>query len=528
MVAELQRLTSIPSAGIPEEGQVRQSAFLAFRRIYDPRLGGFGGAPKFPRPVVLNFLFREWAWSKAEGQENDEARDMALKTLREMARGGMYDHVGGGFHRYSVDARWFVPHFEKMLYDQAQLAVSYLEGFQISGDPFFATVAREVFEYVRRDLQHPDGAFYSAEDADSAPEAAQPGVKSEGAFYLWSREEIDQLLGPDAEWFARRYGVLKGGNVFENDPHGEFTGRNILWLDRDFEQTGGSAADLDRVRQRLLEVRSLRPRPHLDDKVLTSWNSLMISAFCKGAQVLGSEEYRAAARGAADFIRTRMVTEDGILLRRWRDGEAAIPAFLDDYALYIQALLDLYETELLESDLEFAGRLAGIMLTLFEDPAEGGFFSTVEGDSRLVLRMKEDYDGAEPSGNSMAVLALLRLAQMTAGETAARFRQAAERALAAFSTRLKSGASTVPQMVIGLAAYQKHAQQVVVTGERHECSAMVGVVHRAFSPFRVLLLNPARQEFPRSASTTAYVCQNFQCDLPVTSPKELAAQLAGR
>lgn len=526
VLAELRKLTTAPAGGAPAQAAVREATFLAFRRIYDPKLGGFGGAPKFPRPVVLNFLLREWAWSKAEGGENEEALEMALKTLREMARGGMYDHIGGGFHRYSVDARWFVPHFEKMLYDQAQLAIAYLEAFQITGDAAFADVARDIFRYVQRDLRDRDGGFYSAEDADSAPDPARPREKSEGAFYLWTREELDQLLGEDGEWFARRYGVLKDGNVFENDPHGEFTGRNILWLDRDFDQTGGSPADLERVRAVLLDVRARRPRPHLDDKVLTAWNALMISAFAKGAQVLASEEYRAAARASADFIRTHMITEDGILLRRWRDGDAAIPGFLDDYAFYIQALLDLHETEFLASDLDLAARLAESMLVLFEDSASGGFFSTVEGDERLVLRMKEDYDGAEPSGNSIAILALLRLAQMIDGDRAVRFRQAAERALQAFASRLNQGGATVPQMVIALAASQKQAQQVVITGSAAEAGPLVGAAHRAFSPFRVLLLNPDRPGFGANGKAAAYVCQNFQCDLPVTTAEELSRRLA--
>jgi uncharacterized protein YyaL (SSP411 family) len=341
--------------------EVLDSGFQSFRRVFDSRHGGFGAAPKFPRPSVHNFLVRYYAESG-----NREALDMVLATLRAMARGGMNDQLGGGFHRYSVDERWFVPHFEKMLYDQAQLATSYVEAFQITRDGYFASVARDIFSYVLRDMVHPDGGFYSAEDADSAPDPAHPHDKREGAFYVWTAEEIDRILAPaDAAIVRYRFGVEPSGNV-EEDPHGEFRGQNILYKARTIDETAlHIGVSVDEVRAtlktaiaKLLDVRGTRPRPHLDDKILSGWNALMISAFAKAAQVLDEQRYVDAARGAANFIRTRMWDEArGVLLRRFRNG-AAIDAFLDDYAFMILALLDLYETEFDSRDLAFAVKLA--------------------------------------------------------------------------------------------------------------------------------------------------------------------------
>jgi hypothetical protein len=496
------------------EESIRERLFFHFRRSYDSRFGGFGSAPKFPRPSALNFLLREWKWS-----DNEEAREMALATLREMAKGGMYDHLGGGFHRYSVDARWFVPHFEKMLYDQAQLAISYLEAFQISGEENFAATAREIFDYVRRDLRHPDGGFYSAEDADSVIDPAHPHEKGEGAFYVWTARELKESVGEDFEWFAKRFGVEENGNVRE-DPHGEFTGRNILYL---ADAQSGSVEDFARLRPALLAARDKRPRPHLDDKVLTAWNGLMISAFAKGAQVLGDADLLATARSAALFVRERLIAHDGTLLRRWRDGEAAVNGFLDDYAFFVQALLDLYETGFDQADLDLAIRLTEAMIVKFADAGGGGFFSTAEGDASLVLRLKDDYDGAEPSGNSIAILNLLRLEQI-AGE--ARYGELARKALAAFGHMMDSQAAAVPQMIVALAASQRKAQQIVVAGERTATAHLLRAAHRAFSPFRVLMLNPAAHSFPAiGGRPTAYVCENFVCQLPVHTPEELTALL---
>ncbi|MGH9628236.1 MAG: thioredoxin domain-containing protein [Bryobacteraceae bacterium] len=519
----------IPEAGSFIDPGVLESGFFQFRRTFDSRLGGFGGAPKFPRAVAYNFLFRYFYRTG-----NEEASEMVLFTLREMAKGGMNDQLGGGFHRYSVDARWFVPHFEKMLYDQAQLAVSYLEAYQISRDGVFAETARDIFEYVLRDMTDADGGFFSAEDADSVVDPAKPEEKGEGAFYIWTQDEIERILGkPTADWFSYRYGVKPDGNVDE-DPHHEFTGRNILYQAHTIEETAERfGADVERVsetlrdaQQKLVAERSKRVRPHLDDKVLTSWNGLMISALAKGFQVLGEERYLAAAQRAADFLLSRMY-DGNLLLRRYRAGDAAIPGFLDDYAFLTQALLDLYEADFDSRHLQAAIELTGRMLDLFEDTENGAFFSTAAGDEDLVLRMKEDYDGAEPSGNSIAVLNLLRLAKLTGSD---RYREAAHKALRAFSSRLRGMASSVPQMLAALQYSVAAPKQVVLVGSQDapDTREFLRTLHSRFLPDHAVLLIENDQSRKAMAAhvpvladmkqqdgrATAYVCENFACQLP--------------
>jgi uncharacterized protein YyaL (SSP411 family) len=508
----LQQLRQYSDAGAARTGdseQAIESTFLAFRRSFDSRLGGFGGAPKFPRPSIHNFLLRYWALSG-----NEEARDMVLTTLQAMAKGGMHDQLGGGFHRYSVDDHWFVPHFEKMLYDQAQLAISYLEAFQITRDEQYAAVARDIFDYVLRDLAHPEGGFYSAEDADSAADPAHPKDKREGAFYVWTYDEIVSALGEsDAATFCAYYGVEKGGNVHE-DPHGEFGGRNILYRARDVE---GSEALLERAAAKLMQIRSRRPRPHLDDKILTGWNALMISAFAKGAQILEEPRYREAARRARDFLRSLLWREsDHVLLRRYRDGEAAIEGFLDDYASLLNALIDLYETDFDPDDLTWATRLAERAIELFEDTA-GGFFSTSAAQSDLVLRLKDDYDGAEPSGNSVIALGLLRLARITGRED---FKKAAERTLDAFRGKMIAAGPGLPQMLVAQMFASDKPMEIVLASPSIE---LLRVIRRRFLPNAVVMsASEAPQPMPAIDNMpTVYVCENYACKLPVTSPRAL-------
>jgi uncharacterized protein YyaL (SSP411 family) len=510
---------------------ILDSAFQYFRRTFDSTDGGFGDAPKFPRPVALNFLLRYHVrFGRAE------ALDMTLHTLRAMAHGGMHDQLGGGFHRYSVDARWFVPHFEKMLYDQAQLAVSYLEAFQITHDPFYAGIARSTLEYVLRDMTHPEGGFYSAEDADSVIDPANPKEKGEGAFYLWTTQELQQLLEERMfHIFAFRYGAEPNGNVRE-DPHGEFNGKNILFVRHTLAETAQTfqlsedaiKSQLEKAIAILLDARSQRTRPHLDDKILTSWNALMISAFAKGAQVLDEPRYLEAAQRATAFILSRMYWEStGTLQRRYRDGEAAIHGFLDDYAFFIAALLDLYEADFNPSHLELAVRLTDKMRELFEDPAEGAFFSTAAGDDNLVLRLKDDYDGAEPSGNSIALLDLLRLAQLT---DRADYRQSADRTLRALGSKISTQPVAVPQLLVALDYSQAIRKEVVIVGEVNAelTRAFLRKLRGRFLPHAIVLLihsDEARAElarlFPTAESMreidgqpTAYVCQNYACQLP--------------
>jgi uncharacterized protein YyaL (SSP411 family) len=502
-----------------------ETGFFTFRRMFDSTHGGFGGAPKFPRPSVHNFLVR---YSAATGSA--EALDMVLATLREMTKGGMNDQLGGGFHRYSVDDRWFVPHFEKMLYDQAQLATSYVEAFQITRDGQYAAAARDIFSYVARDLTHPDGGFYSAEDADSADES---GEKREGAFYVWSADEIDGMLAPgDARLFRYRFGVEQGGNV-EEDPHGEFRGRNILYQAHTMEETALHAnvrmedarAILKSACAKLFEVRGARPRPLRDDKILAAWNGLMISAFAKGAQALDEPRYADAARGAANFVRRHMWDATrGVLLRRFRE-DARIDGFLDDYAFLCLAMLDLYETDFDSRDLQFAVTLAEKAMALFEDRENGGFFSTAEGGKDLLLRLKDDYDGAEPSGNSAMALALLRLARTTDRED---FRASAQRTLEVFGEKLRNTGAGLPQMLVALDLALGKPREIVIAGPRGDAfKAMLGAIRRRFLPHAVILRaeDIARPMPAVGGAATAYVCENYACKLPATSVEELNEQL---
>jgi uncharacterized protein YyaL (SSP411 family) len=516
-----------------------ESAFNIFRRSFDARLGGFGGAPKFPRVSVHHFLLRYYARTR-----NREALDMALLTLREMTGGGMHDQLGGGFHRYSVDDRWFVPHFEKMLYDQAQIAVSCLEAFQATGDPQYADTARGIFDYVLRDMTDAGGGFYSAEDADSVISTDHPDLKGEGAFYIWSLEEIRTLLGqPAADWFCYRYGVREGSNV-DHDPHGEFTGKNILYQAYTVEETARHFSQpvdavreaLDRAREMLMAARAKRVRPLLDDKILTAWNGLMISAFAKGGAVLDDARYAEAARRAAEFVIGNLYDAgSGRLLRRYRQGDAAIPGFLDDYAMFVQGLLDLYEAQFDPRHLELAVRLTEKQTELFEDAASGAFFSTEADDHRLVLRVKEDYDGAEPSGNSVAVMNLVRLAAMTNGEG---FRRSAERTLSAFASRLRLAPVAVPQLLTACEFLLGEPREIVLAGRRDsaEMRALLRELHARFVPSRVVLMvdsAEARQALaahipsvasmnPVEGRASAYVCRNYTCQLPVWEPAKFA------
>jgi hypothetical protein len=533
VLAQLSQMAAAQPARQIADGSGVESCFLTFRRTFDSRLGGFGQAPKFPRPVQFNFLLRYFARTG-----NEEALEMAAETLVAMYKGGMYDQLGGGFHRYSVDARWFVPHFEKMLYDQAQLAIACLEALQISGDAMFERIARETVDYVLRDMTDAGGGFYSAEDADSVIDPAEPKHKGEGAFYVFTAGEIEQTLRkPESDWFQYRFGVQPDGNVAE-DPHQEFTGRNILYQAHTVEETaqkyGVTAAEVERAmadaRVRLMALRDTRVRPHLDDKVLTAWNGLMISAFAKAAQVLGDARYLAAAQRAAAFIETQMYRY-GMVLRRYRDGEAAIEGFLDDYAFFVQALLDLYEADFRFERLDLAVRLTESMLARFQDHAQGAFFSSAEGDASLVLRLKDDYDGAEPSGNSVAALNLLRLARITGRED---FQQAADATFRFFAGRMNNGAIAIPQMLAAYLYSTSTPKHIVISGPEPE--TLLAEVRKRFLPETIVLVldtDETRARFARwngalagmtpvDGKTAAYVCENFTCQLPLTTPGELA------
>jgi uncharacterized protein YyaL (SSP411 family) len=498
----------------------------------------------------LNFLSRVYA-RKPNSDSGKHALEMNLFTLRKMASGGMHDHLGGGFHRYSVDAYWHVPHFEKMLYDQAQLAVAYLDAFQITREPLFEEVARDTLDYVRHDMTAKGGGFFSAEDADSViPGIADPGhsPKAEGAFYVWDKTEVDAVLGPDAEIFNFHYAVKEGGNVPSGgDPHGEFTGKNILIelgsVAATAEHFGKDETEvrqpLAKAREALLAVRVKRPRPHLDDKIITAWNGLMISAFARAAQVLGDPGYLDAALRAATFLSVELY--DGsrkVLFRNYREGRSAVEGFADDYAFFIQGLLDLYEASFDVGWLRFAIELQAIQDQLFFDEAGGGYFNGAGNDPSILLRLKEDNDSAEPAASSVAALNLLRLAQIrNDGDLFAR----ADKTIEAFAPQIGHFASAMPQMLVALDLTLSEPRQIVIAGARDasETHALVGEVHRHFVPNKVLLLADGgdgqryleeklevlRGMKPVDGKATAYVCENFTCKAPVTDPKALGALL---
>ena len=521
-------------------------AVSEFEAAFDRRRGGFGNAPKFPRPSELLFLLREHARTGA-----DAPLAMTLHTLRSMAIGGMRDHIGGGFHRYSVDGDWRVPHFEKMLYDQAQLVLAYLEAAQVTGDRSYADVAVDTLLYVRRDLSHPEGAFYSAEDADSVPpeDAASPHPhKKEGAFYVWAERELRAELGEDAEPFCQRFGVRPDGNA-PFDPQEEFTGKNLLYtakgLDDIAKDSGKTVAEVEaalaRSRGRLLDVRAARPLPHLDDKVLTAWNGLMIAGFARagrtplGATAEGGTAFVADAERAAAFLERHLWNAGTrTLLRRFRDGDAAVEGYAEDYAYLAFGLIELFQATGEPRWLEWAITLQARMDELFWDPIEGGWFSTTGHDPSVLLRLKEAYDGAEPAATSVAVLNLLTLAHLTGD---ASMSERIERSLALFRAHL---GRAVPLMLSALSLYHAGMPQIVIAGEAEapDTRALLDALRVAYRPATVVVPAFGRHRsalervlpwvqtmVAREGRATAYVCRDFACQAPVQTAEALVEQL---
>jgi uncharacterized protein YyaL (SSP411 family) len=477
--------------GVKLDPELMDGAYQQIARNFDPQMGGFSPAPKFPYPAPLQFLLRFQALSP-QSAEAVHAREMVLLTLDKMAAGGIHDFLGGGFHRYSVDHFWHVPHFEKMLYDQAQLASIYLDAFQITGERFYSEVARGTLEYVRRDLAAPGGGFYCAQDADS-PLPENPGKLGEGAFYIWSQAEIESALPPDdAAIFCRFYGVQTGGNApAGSDPMGEFTGKNIFIgresLDEFARQMGRSAGEiaesLSRSRGILFERRSKRPKPHLDDKIVTAWNGLMLSAFARAAQVLDDPAYLECAETTAVFLNEQL-WHDGVLWRSYREGVSQIPAFAADYAFLIQGLLDLYEAGADIRWLQWATELQQSLDVQFYDAGEGGYWqSKREGEAQL-LRMKEDYDGAEPSPNSVAALNALRLGHML-DEPGLIGR--GEATLRAFSNLLHRAPMAMPQMLVALDFALNPPKRIVFAGTFEETHPLRKELHAHYIPRKIVL-----------------------------------------
>ena len=498
-------------------------AFAGLASQFDDRHGGLGMEPKFPQPMVYEFLLRYYA------RTGDlQALRIVELTLERMALGGIYDQLGGGFHRYSTDAFWLVPHFEKMLYDNALLVKLYLHAYQATGKPLYRRVVEETLAYVTREMTHPSGGFYSAQDADSEGE--------EGKFFVWRPEQIVKILGrTDADVVNRYYGVTAVGN---------FEGRSILHVTEglpNLAQELGMTEDeltagIDRSRATLLQERDLRIKPGLDDKVITSWNGLMMGAFAEAAAVLDRPDYAAIAARNAAFLLDAL-RRDGRLLRSYKDGRAGGQGFLEDYAFVVSGLLSLHEATFEERWLREAIALTRDMAALFGDPQqEGVFYDTASDHEKLIVRPRDITDNATPCGSSMAADVLLRMAVITGDESLRRIAAASVRSAATLLERAPIGAG---QWLSALDLYLSSPKEIVIVGPVSDdgTRALLAEVHKGYSPNRVLLGHPGKAAPPDDlplleargmigGAPTAYVCEGYVCDLPVTTPADLAAQLA--
>lgn len=539
---------------------------------YDPKFGGFGSAPKFPRPVEDYIMLYKFHKYMEAGKENEalNIKKMVTHTLDCMARGGVHDHIGGGFHRYSVDECWHVPHFEKMLYDQGQIVNVYLDTFLVTGEKYYSIVARDILDYLRRDMIGKEGEIFSAEDADSAEYEGAPR-KKEGAFYVWTSKEIEETLGENAELFKNHYYVKSSGNCDlspMSDPHNEFSCKNVL-IERkpasSMSSKCGKSLDeysqiLGDCRQKLFDVRSKRPRPHLDDKVIVSWNGLAISAFARASQILKSGpsgtifnfpvtgckpvEYLETAENAANFIKEKLYDASSKRLHHsYRNGPSKAPGFLDDYAFLISGLLDLYEFGGKIEWLLWAVQLQVTQDELFLDKQGGGYFNTPGEDPSVLLRVKEDYDGAEPSGNSVAAINLIRLSSIFDASKSTGYKRNVEHLLAVFETRLRQLSIALPLMCCAADMLSVPSRkQVVIVGQKgsEEFQDMVAATFSSYDPNRTVIQidprNTEEMEFwdgnnaniaqmargsPPGKPAVAHVCQDFKCSPPVTSPGSL-------
>jgi uncharacterized protein YyaL (SSP411 family) len=512
-----QKPESTNQLGKSELDEAFDQLFLAF----DHENGGFGSAPKFPSPHNLLFLMRYY------NRTNQQAAwTMVDRTLRAMRLGGIFDQIGLGFHRYSTDAKWLVPHFEKMLYDQALLALAYVEAYQVSGAPKFKVTAKETLDYVLRDLLSPEGAFYSAEDADSEGE--------EGKFYLWTQKDLIDALPPNlADFAVKIFGVKSEGNYYES-PKG-ISGKNILHIDMPLEQLAPVLnltvdqviGKLGKTVNLLFQAREKRVHPSKDDKVLVDWNGLMIAALAKTCQVFGEDKYLEAAERATDFILSTMQTSEGKLYHRYAKGERAVLGFVDDYAFLIYGLIQLYEVNFKQKYLQASVDLAKMMIAEFWDSENGGFYFTQRGSDETVPRIKQSYDGAAPSGNSVALLDLLRLARLS-GEVS--FEQYADKLLLAFAVDVKGYPMGHTFMLAGLDFALGPSFSVVLVGEptAGDTKAMLEAMRKNYSPNLTVKLwtkanwqsaTPGLSYEKIDGKATAYVCRNRTC-MPPTNKIE--------
>lgn len=501
--------------------RIFDKAYSSFEKRFDKEYGGFHTAPKFPTPHNLNYLLRHWK------RKNDpHALEMVEKTLIEMRKGGIYDQIGFGFHRYSTDSKWLVPHFEKMLYDQALLSIAYIETYQATGKEIYKRITEEILSYVLRDMYSPDGGFYSAEDADSEGE--------EGKFYMWTHSEIRNILNEDeVNTLSRVFNVEYEGNLSDDKNEG----LNILHMKT---PDGGLSVELieqiETSRKIMFEYRERRIHPYKDDKILTDWNSLMISALTKASQVFGNSDYIGAAEKCASFILTNMISENGILLHRFRDNEAAVSGTLDDYSFFIAALIDLYEATFKTYYLKKAIELTDYLIKYFWDEEKGAFFFSGTGSEELLLRQKEIYDGAVPSGNSVAFLNLLKLGRFTGNN---RYDELASQIRSCFSALITDSPASYTQALVGLDFEFGHTYEIVISGEKGSpiINGILTGIQKKFLPNKILIFNSnddndikeispfIKFQIPVDGKATVYICRDFNCKVPLTALKDIQEEI---
>lgn len=525
---------SAAGAQTTELGEVIfHKTFQSFSQTYDEQHGGFGPAPKFPAPHILSFLLRYWNRTMSE-----RALHMVKKTLASMRRGGIFDHVGFGFHRYSTDSHWLLPHFEKMLYDQALLAVAYTEAYQATKLVNYKDVTEEIFTYVLSHMTSPEGGFYSAEDADSEGE--------EGKFYTWFLEDIKNILNPEETALAVRLYNLEAEGNFHDEATGDKSGRNVLHLKEDLAKmssalgldTAGLRNKMETIRRILWTSREKRIPPLRDEKILTDWNGLMIAALAKGGRCLDNRAYIKAAQEAAEFIISKMSDGKNGLFHRYKDGQAAIAAYADDYAFFIWGLLELYESTFSSHYLEKALELNRFFLKHYWDEPEGGFYFTADEAEPLLLRKKEIYDGAIPSSNSVAMLNLLKLGRITANPD---LEDKANQSVKFFSGDITQNPTAYTQTLSTLDFSLESTHEVVIVGDtrKNDTMEMIRAIRSIFAPHTIVLLVPAEEKSPDifklapftaaykaiDGKATAYVCSGYACKNPTTKPELMLEQL---
>jgi hypothetical protein len=513
ILGNLEKMTHRQATVQPLRLDTLEKAAAGLAQHVDRTYGGLGGAPKFPNSMVFALFLRHYHTTG-----NELYLQMTTHTLGKMAEGGVYDHLGGGFHRYAVDERWLVPHFEKMLYDNALLTRLYLEAYQATQDPFFRQVGEEILAYVEREMLHPRGGFYSTQDADSEGQ--------EGKFFLWSRAEVIEVLGEEAgEIFCRYYDVTDVGNFeHSNILHPTLTVEQLAKLfRRDEEEVTRLIAE---AKQKLFAVRERRVKPGRDGKILTSWNGLMLSAFAEAYKVLGNPRYLEITRQTTDFLLTHLY-QDGRLLRSYKDGQAKFNAYLDDYAFFAAALIDLYEATFERAYLDHAVELTNSLLSRFWDETEGGFFFTSSDHEALISRSKSAFDGSIPAGNSVAVFNLLRLSYLTENQD---YLARAEQVLRLFYDAMEQNPFGFSNMLCALDFYLHRPKEIVLLGDKDTPVAreMLTRIHGLFVPNKTIMcLDPQGQDGAKlptllagrtqvDGKLTVYVCHNFTCSLPVT------------